>query len=128
MHCPSLPVLLRIARERDAMKEAIVVKRLHDISGKHIANVVRDQLHSPEGKNVGHFLERYDIFIDMSGRYLGEIYSENRLLFNRNSAYKTMNFGAYGNYGNVGNYGNPGNIGRIGSPYGFEDVDPSKLS
>jgi hypothetical protein len=97
------------------------MKDLHDISGKHIANFVNGQLHSVRGKNIGHFLEREQIFIDMRGRYLGEIVNGNRLLYNKNTPYKCINFGVYGNYGNVGNYGNYGNIGRC-SFAGYTDV------
>ena len=97
------------------------MKALHDISGKHIANFVNGQLHSVRGGNIGHYLEREQIFIDMHGRYLGEIVNGNRLLYNKQTSYKNMNYGVYGNYGNVGNYGNYGNIGRC-SFSGYEDV------
>ena len=58
----------------------------------------------------------------MSGRYLGEIICQNRLMYNANSPYRSVNFGNYGNYGNVGNYGNPGNYGSIGNVGGYRDV------
>jgi hypothetical protein len=61
----------------------------------------------------------------MSGRYLGELIADDRLLRRTNSPYRSTNFGNYGNYGNAGNYGNPGRRGRIGSVAGFEDVDVS---
>jgi hypothetical protein len=98
------------------------VKYLFNSHGKHIANLVNGQLHAPGGKNIGHYLENEKIFIDMRGRYLGEILYDNRLMRQRNSPYKTVNFGAHGNYGNVGNYGNPGNYGSIGSVGGFDDL------
>ena len=79
---------------------------LHDSHGKHIANFVNGQLHDKHGRNIGHFLEREGIFIDMHGRYLGEIVDKNRLLYRNNSPYKSVAFGIYGNYGNIGNYGN----------------------
>lgn len=84
---------------------------LHDSHGKHVANFVNGQLHDTHGRNIGHFLEREGIFIDMNGRYLGEIVDKKRLLYRNNSPYKFVSFGIYGNYGNVGNYGNYGNIG-----------------
>ena len=52
------------------------------------ANFVNGQLHSTSGKNVGHYLENYNIFIDMSGRCLGEIIFENRLLYNTQTPWK----------------------------------------
>lgn len=95
---------------------------LFNSKGQHIANFVNGQLHAPTGQNIGHYLSDYQIFIDMNGRYLGEIVQGNRLMYNRNSSYKNMNFGVYGNYGNVGNYGNPGNYGYIGILSGYDDV------
>ncbi|PPU64692.1 hypothetical protein [Xanthomonas pisi] len=94
---------------------------------RHIANFVNGQLHSPSGPNVGHYLERQRIFIDMRGRYLGEIVHENRLMSNRSSGHRSVNYGSYGNYGNVGNFGSPGNAGSIGSIGGFEDIPLDRL-
>lgn len=101
---------------------------LFNSSGKHIANEVNGQLHSPSGKNIGHFLSSHNFFIDMKGYYLGEIVLENRFMHQKNNGYESTNFGNYGNYGNVGNYGNPGNYGSIGSVPGYKDVDPEKLT
>jgi len=96
---------------------------LFNSKGKHIANFVNGQLHSPKGKNVGHYLEQYKIFIDMHGKYLGEIVHKDRLMYNRSSSHRNVNYGNYGNYGNVGNYGNPGNYGSIGSIAGYDDIE-----
>ncbi len=103
------------------------MKYLFNIRGRHIANFVNGQLHATNGPNIGHYLEDQGIFIDMSGRYLGEIMYENRLLYRNNSPHRSVNYGNYGNYGNVGNYGNPGNYGSIGSVGGFSDVPEDKL-
>ena len=84
---------------------------LHDSSGKHIANFINGQLYDIDGNNIGHYLSQYSIFIDMDGRYLGEIVDQKRLLVNTASKYKSLVFGAFGNYGNIGSYGNYGNIG-----------------
>lgn len=103
------------------------MKFLFDSKGKHIANEVNGQLHSTSGKNIGHFLSNYNFFIDMKGKYLGEIIYENRLLYKKNNGYGGTNFGVYGNYGNVGNYGNPGNYGSIRTISGYRDVESEKL-
>jgi len=95
---------------------------LFNSRGQHIANFVNGQLHAPTGQNLGHYLENQGIVIDMSGRYLGEIVHDNRLMYNRSSPHRSVNYGNYGNYGNVGNYGNPGNYGTIGMIGGYEDV------
>lgn len=96
---------------------------LFNSKGEHIANFVSGQLHAPHGQNIGHYRERENIFIDMQGRYLGEIVYQNRLLYNRSSPYRSVNFGNFGNYGNVGNYGNPGNYGSVAVSAGYEDVN-----
>lgn len=103
------------------------MKYLFNSKGKHIANLVDGQLHARTGKNIGHYLEQEKIFIDMRGRYLGELVHEDRLMRNKSSPYRSVNFGSYGNYGNVGNYGNPGNHGSIGAIGGFEDVPEGLL-
>lgn len=100
---------------------------LFDSNGRHIANLVNDQLHHTHGKNIGHFLRTQNIFIDMRGRYLGELVMGNRLMRNQNSIHKSSNYGVYGNYGNVGNYGNLGNHGSIGNVAGFDDIPDGML-
>ena len=61
---------------------------LFNSRGQHIANFVNGQLHAPTGQNIGHYLEAQGIFIDMSGRYLGEIVQKNRLMYKRFSPHK----------------------------------------
>ena len=97
---------------------------LFNSCGEHIANLVGQQLHAPSGANIGHYRADTGIFIDMSGRYLGEVVQGNRLMYKTSSPYRSANFGNYGNYGNAGNYGNPGNAGSIGVIGGYRDVSP----
>lgn len=103
--------------------KGVIMKYLFNGKGKHIANFVNGQLYSPKGKNIGHYIEKYNIFIDMKGHYLGEIIYDNRLMYNRGSSFRYSNFGIYGNYGNIGNYGNPGNCGSLGSLSNYREVD-----
>ena len=110
-----------------SIKIEFTMKYLFDSKGRHIANEVNGQLHSPRGKNIGHYLSSVGFFIDMRGYYLGEILFENRLLHRLNNGYGNTCFGSYGNYGNIGNYGNPGNYGSIGYVSGYKDVDMEKL-
>jgi hypothetical protein len=63
---------------------------LFDSQGRHIANFVNGQLHALTGQNIGHFLEGQSIFIDMHGRYLGEIVAKNRLLYRPNSPHRSI--------------------------------------
>ena len=94
---------------------------LHDSHGRHIANFVNGQLHDIHGRNIWHYLAKEGIFIDMHGRYLGELVDKKRLLYRNNSPYRAVTFGVYGNYGNVGNYGNYGSIGSCFYA-GYSDV------
>ena len=103
------------------------MKFLFDSRGKHIANFVNGQLHSPSGSNIGHFVEQHGIFIDMLGRYLGEIVRENRLMYNRSSGHDSANYGAYGDFGSVGSFGDPGSVGSIGTIGGYEDIPLDRL-
>lgn len=103
------------------------MKYLFNSQGVHIANLVGKQLHAPGGENIGHLLPEQGIFIDMNGRYLGEIVHGNRLMHNNASGYLSTNFGNYGNYGNAGNYGNPGHHGSIGIIGGYRDVEADWL-
>lgn len=101
---------------------------LFNSNGQHIANFVNGQLHAPSGQNIGHYMENQNIFIDMSGRYLGEIIQNNRLMYNLSSPHKSVNYGSYGNYGNVGNYGNPGNYGSFGLIGGYDNIEAPWLT
>ena len=101
---------------------------LFNSNGNHIANFSSEQLYSPRGQNIGHFLKVGGIFIDMRGNYLGEIVHNNRLMYNISSPYKSTNFGSYGDYGNVGNYGNPGSYGSVGMIGGYRDINTPWLN
>ena len=101
----------------------MAIVRLFDSRGNHIANMNGNQLHALSGSNIGHYLPNQKIFIDMNGRYMGEIVNGNRLMYRTNSGYSNTSYGSYGNYGNIGNYGNPGNIGSCGTIAGYKDVE-----
>jgi hypothetical protein len=103
------------------------MQRFFNSRGKHIANESGGRLYAPGGRNIGRYIESARIFVDISGRYLGEIVSGNRLMSNRSSGYRSTNFGNAGSTGSIGNAGNPGNVGSIGSIGGYEDIDPDRL-
>jgi len=98
------------------------MKYLFNSSAAHIANLVGDRLHAPSGESISRYIPDSQIFIDMSGRCLAEILSDNRLMFDVGSPYGSTNFWNYGNHGNAGNYRNPGNSSSIGIVDGFRDV------
>ena len=66
---------------------------LFDSKSQNIANLVNDQLCTPDGKHIGSFLKN-DVLIDKSGSYLGEIVQNNRLMYNEN----------HGNAGQISGY------------------------
>jgi hypothetical protein len=103
------------------------MERLFDSHGQHIANVAHGRLYAPGGRNIGRYIDSANIFVDIGGRYLGEVLHGNRLLRNRASGYRSTNFGNAGSTGNIGNAGNPGNVGSIGMPGGYEDMDLTTL-
>jgi hypothetical protein len=100
---------------------------LFDSKGRHVANEVNGHLHSPAGKNVGHFVAKLGVFIDLTGRYLGEVVHANRLMENRRSPHKAEAFSVYGDYGNAGNFGSPSSPGSVGRVAGHADVRADRL-
>lgn len=104
------------------------MRYLFNSKGQHVANSLNQRLYAPNGKNIGHYLEKEKVFIDLKGHYLGELVQENRLLYNAAAAIKNSSLGLYGDYGSIGNYGDPGNYGRIGLAAGFQDVSAPWLA
>jgi hypothetical protein len=100
---------------------------LFDSRGRHVANEVNGRLHSPTGKNVGHLLTKLGVFVDLEGRYLGEVVQANRLMENRRSPHKATAFCCNGDYGDAGNYGSPGSPGSVGKVAGHTDVKADRL-
>ncbi|MDQ0204294.1 hypothetical protein [Pectinatus haikarae] len=45
------------------------MKDLHDSKGRHIANFISGQLYDVRGKNIGHYIENANIFIDIRQLY-----------------------------------------------------------
>lgn len=100
---------------------------LFNSQGEHIANFVNGRLHSPSGSNIGHYLAKERIFVDLQGRYLGEIVRSDRLLYHVSSPYRQKTFSELGTHSSAGNFGNPGTKSNIGSITGYEDVPESRL-
>jgi len=100
---------------------------LFNSGGHHIANFVNDELYAPTGHNIGHYRLQEGIFIDLHGRYLGEIVRRDRLLYNLTSRYRSTTFSASATHSSAGAYSNPGNQSTIGNLTGFEDIPPSRL-
>ena len=65
---------------------------LYDSEGRHIANLDTGQLYSVSGRHVGAYMDDEGIFIDLEGRYLGEIVQNDRLLEDRTSPFHEQTF------------------------------------
>lgn len=103
------------------------MKFLMDSRGEYIASVIDRRLYSPAGDNIGHFLPELDIFIDQSGRYLGEIVSDDRLMFGVASPHQAVGFAVGGNYESIGACGRPVRRPDIGRVDGFADIPADRL-
>ena len=103
------------------------MRYLFDSRGRHIANEVNGRLHSPTGRNVGHLMAKLGVFVDLQGRYLGEVVRSNRLMENHRSPHRETAFSCNGDYGDAGNYGCPGSPGSVGKVAGHCDVEADRL-
>ena len=103
------------------------MKFLMDSRGEYIASVIDRRLYSPAGDNIGHYLPELHIFIDQSGRYLGEIVSDDRLMFGVASPHKAVGFAVGGTYGSIGTCGRPVRRPDIGHVAGFADIPADRL-
>jgi hypothetical protein len=73
-----------------------------DRRGNYIAYVDCGRLHSLGGANIGHFVTPAGVFIDQSGRYLGEVVRGNRLMSRTRSPHHDRLFAVGGVFGNGG--------------------------
>ena len=103
------------------------MKLLFDSRGNYVAYEDCGRLHSLAGANIGQYLNGEGVFIDLGGRYLGEVVLGNRLLYNLRSPHREAQFAAPGVYGNSGRIGNPGNAGAARLVKGYQDVGAGLL-
>jgi hypothetical protein len=100
---------------------------LFDSQGTFIASEEGGRLHSCAGGNIGHYRRVERIFIDLSGRYLGEVVFGNRLLDNPSSPFRTQPFAMEGTYESIGAIANPGRARSIEPLDGYVDIDAARL-
>ena len=98
-----------------------------DSQGSFIASEEGGRLHSRSGDNIGHFQTRERVFIDRSGRYLGEVVLGNRLMDNRRSQFREVGFAVPGTYSSIGALGDPGSAGPVAAGAGYADIPPARL-
>ena len=101
----------------------IIMNYLYNSKGEHVATLVNGQLHSPHGKNIGHYIKDHKIFIDMHGHYMGELIHQNRLVYNRHSAYKSDNYGNYGYFGDIDSCEDSVSDDAIKLKSGYKDIN-----
>ncbi|OTG87600.1 hypothetical protein B9T31_03625 [Acinetobacter sp. ANC 4558] len=65
---------------------------LYNSYGKHVANFFNQQLYSPTGESIGYFEPALNIFIDLKGRYLGEIIEHDYIFQKLDSPYLNIHF------------------------------------
>jgi hypothetical protein len=95
---------------------------LYNSGGEHIAVAVNGYIFSPEGKNLGRYQADFEVFVDRTGRYMGQIYEENRLVRDANFRYASFNFGDKGNEGDRAGWGRTADIFRTLLPPYLDDV------
>ncbi|MGE5548924.1 MAG: hypothetical protein ACM3ZC_00130 [Bacteroidota bacterium] len=103
---------------------------LYDSRGQHVASEVNGLLYTAAGRNIGRYLDKYGVFVDLEGRYLGEILCINRLVQDRNSRYRGMSLGASSSRGVLRLYERPRGCSPLPLPPGFEDIhlqDPPEI-
>lgn len=100
---------------------------LFDSRGTFIATEEGGHLHSRAGGNIGHYRQSERIYIDLLGRYLGEIVLGNRLLDNRRSPFRKAGLAVQGTYDSIGSIGNPGSAGAIEPQDGYADIASARL-
>src|SRR5262249_12835145 len=103
------------------------MRLFYNSAGTFIASEEGGRLHSRSGGNIGHYLAAERIFIDRSGRYLGEAVLGNRLLDNRRSPYRAVGFAVPGTYAGIGAIGNPGCAGPVEAGAGYADIAADRL-
>src|SRR5215217_4247379 len=98
---------------------------LYNSKGNHIANFANGQLYASGGANIGRYLPTEKIFVDLEGRYLGELVHNDRLMYKIGSSYRSKVFGDQGMRSSAGSFGNPGHQNNIGTITGYEDIPAS---
>ena len=99
---------------------------LYNSDGQHIANLDSSQLYSVSGRHVGAYIDDAGIFIDLHGRYLGEIVQNDRLLEDPDSHFRERTFPAPTMRDTIAT--SPGTAKpRITMPERYVDVDQRKL-
>ena len=101
---------------------------LFDSQGRFIAIELNEGLFTVEGKNIGRYLRNAGIYVDLTGRYLGEIININRLAADRNSRHHQTSFGRQNRSPDIDSHS--ADVKRHSPsalPPGYEDISPERL-
>ena len=99
---------------------------LYDSEGQHIATLDSSQLYGVSGRHVGAYIDDAGVFVDLRGRYLGEIYQNDRLLNHHTSPFHNRSFPAPPERATIAKVSGTAQP-RITMPGGYADVDQRKL-
>ena len=99
---------------------------LYDSEGQHIATLDSSQLYSVFGRHIGEYLDDAGIFVDLEGRYLGEIVQNDRLLDDPTSPFHEQTFPAPPERDSIATSVQTAQH-RIKLPEQYADVDRRKL-
>ena len=101
---------------------------LFNSRGQHILNEHDGYLSLPNGRIVGRYIERYGFFVDLNGRYVGEILCINRIVCDPNSRYRNTVLTTVKSGGNVGAHPCSMSYSPIPLPPGLKDIDLDRLT
>jgi hypothetical protein len=96
---------------------------LFNSDGRCIAIENGQRLYALSGQNIGCPVAGREIFVDLDGRYLGEILGTNHLMWRKDSPHQQVNYGANIEFGGIGNFSNPPQMEKIKLPPGFSDIE-----
>ncbi len=99
------------------------MKHLFDSKGRHIANLDGTDLYAPGGRHVGRQVQE-GVFADLEGKYLGEVVSDDRLVYDPASPHLGTNFGAVAERRFFGTIAPPREYAGILMQNGRVDLDP----
>lgn len=100
---------------------------LYDSRGRHILNEHDGYLCLNNGKIIGRYFQDRGVFADLNGKYIGEIYCMNRIVYDRTSRYRHMSFPPTSAGGSIGVHLSPHSYCPIELPPEMSDIDLDQL-
>lgn len=101
---------------------------LYDSKGRHVATLMERYIHGVDGACIGYYHTRHGVFVDLDGRYLGEIVYGDRLMYNLLSVHCTATFEARPHRRRIEVVADPGCREPIVRISRYVDIDPKRLT